>query len=93
MLLLNRPYCGATAEETDPRAGGEAHLKRFGPGSSDNNFSLTRLSSQGVLTRLAQQILRRFDPAHLCAQSHGVLNRFAAFEQAEETWFIQCENR
>ena len=38
MLLLTCPYCGVTAEETEFHAGGEAHLKRFGPGSSDEEF-------------------------------------------------------
>ena len=38
MLLLTCPYCGVTAEETEFAAGGEAHLKRFGPGSEDGEF-------------------------------------------------------
>ena len=38
MLILNCPYCGVDAEETELAAGGEAHLKRFGPGSSDDEF-------------------------------------------------------
>lgn len=38
MLTLNCPYCGVDADETDLHAGGEAHLKRFGPGSSDDDF-------------------------------------------------------
>jgi sarcosine oxidase subunit delta len=38
MLLLTCPYCGVAAEETELAAGGEAHLKRFGPGSSDDDF-------------------------------------------------------
>lgn len=38
MLILNCPYCGVDAEETELSAGGEAHLKRFGPGSSDGDF-------------------------------------------------------
>jgi len=38
MLILNCPYCGVDAEETELAAGGEAHLKRFGPGSSDDDF-------------------------------------------------------
>jgi sarcosine oxidase, subunit delta len=39
MLLLKCPCCGATGEETEFQPGGEAHLKRFGPGSSDEDFS------------------------------------------------------
>ena len=38
MLTLTCPCCGARAEETELAAGGEAHLKRFGPGSSDEDF-------------------------------------------------------
>ena len=38
MLLLTCPCCGVTAEETEFTNGGEAHLERFGPGSSDDDF-------------------------------------------------------
>lgn len=38
MLILTCPYCGVSAEETEFHAGGEAHLKRFGPGSSESEF-------------------------------------------------------
>jgi len=38
MLILNCPYCGVQAEETEFHGGGEAHLKRFGPGSSEDDF-------------------------------------------------------
>lgn len=38
MLTLTCPYCGVAADETELAAGGEAHLKRFGPGSSDEEF-------------------------------------------------------
>lgn len=38
MLTLQCPYCGVMAEETELSAGGEAHLKRFGPGSTDADF-------------------------------------------------------
>ena len=39
MLMLTCPNCGATAEETEFHAGGEAHLTREGPGASDAAFS------------------------------------------------------
>ncbi|MEX0970681.1 MAG: sarcosine oxidase subunit delta [Paracoccaceae bacterium] len=39
MLMLNCPNCGVTAEETEFAAGGEAHLKRYGPESADDNFT------------------------------------------------------
>lgn len=38
MLKLVCPYCGIEAEETELSPGGEAHLKRYGPGSSDEEF-------------------------------------------------------
>ena len=38
MLTLKCPYCGVQAEESELHAGGEAHLTRFGPGSSDTDF-------------------------------------------------------
>lgn len=38
MLILTCPYCGVRAEETELTPGGEAHLKRFGPGSADDEF-------------------------------------------------------
>jgi len=38
MLTLTCPCCGIAADETELAPGGEAHLKRFGPGSSDAEF-------------------------------------------------------
>ena len=38
MLILTCPYCGIACDETELSPGGEAHLKRFGPGSSDEEF-------------------------------------------------------
>ena len=38
MLTLTCPYCGIACDETELSAGGEAHLKRFGPGASDEDF-------------------------------------------------------
>lgn len=38
MLILPCPYCGVDADESELTAGGEAHLKRFGPGASDQDF-------------------------------------------------------
>lgn len=38
MLTLHCPCCGVDAEETELSPGGEAHLKRFGPGSDDDAF-------------------------------------------------------
>ncbi len=38
MLLLMCPNCGIAVEETELAPGGEAHLVRSGPGSSDEAF-------------------------------------------------------
>ena len=38
MLILRCPYCGVDADETELHPGGEAHLTRYGPGSSDEDF-------------------------------------------------------
>ncbi|RVV98763.1 sarcosine oxidase subunit delta [Mesobaculum littorinae] len=38
MLLLRCPYCGVDADETELAPGGEAHLTREGPNSSDAAF-------------------------------------------------------
>ncbi len=38
MLILTCPYCGIAADETELTPGGEAHLKRFGPGSPEEDF-------------------------------------------------------
>jgi sarcosine oxidase subunit delta len=38
MLILTCPYCGCDKDETELSAGGEAHLKRFGPGATDEEF-------------------------------------------------------
>ncbi|MFN4098957.1 MAG: sarcosine oxidase subunit delta [Pararhodobacter sp.] len=51
MLLLTCPCCGVTAEETEFANGGEAHLKRFGPGSSDAEYEaymFARKNPRGV---------------------------------------------
>lgn len=38
MLILTCPYCDVVCDETELAAGGEAHLTRHGPGSSDGEF-------------------------------------------------------
>jgi sarcosine oxidase subunit delta len=51
MLTLECPYCGVNADETELQPGGEAHLKRFGPGSSDEEFDgymFARRNPKGV---------------------------------------------
>ncbi len=51
MLTLTCPVCGVDACETELAAGGEAHLKRFGPGSDDADFEaylFLRPNTKGV---------------------------------------------
>ncbi|GKY89056.1 sarcosine oxidase subunit delta [Sinisalibacter aestuarii] len=38
MLILECPYCGIMADETELTPGGEAHLKRATVGSTDDAF-------------------------------------------------------
>ena len=39
MMMLTCPVCGARCEETELSPGGEAHLTRFGPGASEDDFA------------------------------------------------------
>ena len=39
MLLLTCPHCGADCAETELAPGGEAHLRRAGPGTADDAFA------------------------------------------------------
>ncbi|MBE2278428.1 MAG: sarcosine oxidase subunit delta [Rhodobacteraceae bacterium] len=51
MLILQCPCCGVAADETELSPGGEAHLKRFGPGSTDEEFEgymFARKNPRGV---------------------------------------------
>jgi sarcosine oxidase subunit delta len=51
MLILTCPCCGVAAEETELAPGGEAHLTRHGPGSSDAEFEaymFARKNPKGV---------------------------------------------
>jgi sarcosine oxidase subunit delta len=51
MLTFTCPHCGVQAEETELSPGGEAHLKRFGPGSSDADYEaymFNRKNPRGV---------------------------------------------
>lgn len=38
MLILDCPYCGIRADETELSPGGEAHIKRVGPEGADDTF-------------------------------------------------------
>jgi len=51
MLMLTCPHCGIAADETELAPGGEAHLKRYGPGSGDGEFEaylFLRANPRGV---------------------------------------------
>jgi sarcosine oxidase, subunit delta len=51
MLTLTCPVCGIIADETELAPGGEAHLTRHGPDSSDADFKsylFTRENPRGV---------------------------------------------
>jgi sarcosine oxidase subunit delta len=51
MLLLTCPHCNIDAEETEFSAGGEAHVSRAGPGSTDGDFRdylFERKNTRGV---------------------------------------------
>ncbi|WP_417600749.1 sarcosine oxidase subunit delta [Pararhodobacter oceanensis] len=51
MLILTCPCCGVTAEETEFHNAGEAHLKRYGPGSDDADYEaymFARKNPRGV---------------------------------------------
>ena len=42
MLVLTCPYCGVAADETELAPGGQAHVKRAGPGASEEEFETYR---------------------------------------------------
>ena len=42
MLVLTCPYCGVAADETELAPDGEAHVKRAGPGASEEEFETYR---------------------------------------------------
>jgi sarcosine oxidase, subunit delta len=51
MLILTCPYCEIVCDETELAPGGEAHLTRHGPGSTDDEFQtylFTRKNPKGV---------------------------------------------
>ncbi len=64
MLTLHCPCCGVHAAETELAPGGEAHLKRFGPASSDADFEsymFLRDNPRGV-------VLERWRHAYGCGK-------------------------
>ena len=64
MLALKCHNCGLLVEETELQAGGEAHIKRFGPKSSTGKFSaymFDSLNTKGV-------IFERWRHSHGCGK-------------------------
>ena len=64
MLILHCPCCGIDAAEIELAPGGEAHLKREGPGSDDAAFEtylFTRENPKGV-------VLERWRHAYGCGK-------------------------
>ena len=73
MLILHCPYCGVDADETELTPGGEAHLKRYGPGSSDEDFEgylFQRENPKGVHFRALAAHLRLREVVP-CGALHG----------------------
>lgn len=64
MLILHCPCCGVDAAEIELAPGGEAHLKREGPGSSDaalETYLFARDNPRGV-------VLERWRHAYGCGK-------------------------
>ena len=52
MLAIKCHNCGLLVDETELQPGGEAHIKRFGPKSSTEQFSsymFDRLNTKGII--------------------------------------------
>ena len=64
MLLITCPHCGVAAEETELAPGGEAHLKRLGPGSDDEAFEAYLFARQNA----KGAVLERWRHAYGCGK-------------------------
>ena len=91
MLLLECPYCGAECEETELSPGGEAHIKRYGPGSSDQDFEaylFMRENPKGVHFERWRHVYGcgKWFHAARCTQSLEVFGTYASqtFEPPQE---------
>jgi len=91
MLLLECPYCGAKCEETELSPGGEAHIKRYGPGSCDQDFEaylFMRENPKGVHFERWRHVYGcgKWFHAARCTQSLEVFGTYAAqtFEPPQE---------
>ena len=64
MLALKCHNCGLLVDETELQPGGEAHIKRFGPNSSTENFvsyMFERVNTKGI-------IFERWRHSHGCGK-------------------------
>ena len=91
MLLLECPYCCAKCEETELSPGGEAHIKRYGPGSSDQDFEaylFMRENPKGVHFERWRHVYGcgKWFHAARCTQSLEVFGTYSAqtFEPPQE---------
>ena len=91
MLLLECPCCGAKCEETELSPGGEAHIKRYGPGSSDQDFEaylFMRENPRGVHFERWRHVYGcgKWFHAARCTQSLEVFGTYSAqtFEPPQE---------
>ena len=91
MLLLECPYCGAKCEETELSPGGEAHIIRYGPGSSDQDFEaylFMRENPKGVHFERWRHVYGcgKWFHAARCTQSLEVFGTYASqtFEPPQE---------
>ena len=81
MLILTCPYCGCDKDETELSAGGEAHLKRFGPGATDAEF-------EGYLFGSGQPQRGAFRALALCLWLRKMVSRRPLHGHAGGLWHL-----
>ena len=81
MLLLTCPCCGVSGEETEFAPGGEAHLKRVGPGSSDDDLRRLSLRPQESARRAFRTLAARLRLRQVvpCRALHRTLEVFGSY--------------
>ena len=94
VLQLTCPYCGAKADETDLAGGGQAHITRHGPGSSDEDFEdylFLRGNPDGVhfeRWRHAFGCGKWFHAAR-CTRTHEVFGTYPAQTLEPPDWVVE----
>lgn len=91
MLTLTCPCCGILADETELAAGGEAHLKRYGPGDSDTAFEgylFMRQNPKGVHFERWRHVFGcgKWFLAARCTATLEVFGTYSAQTQAPPQW-------